>query len=237
METMEWSTVDKSTWGEGPWQREPDKRQWKDKATGLPCLIVRGPAGALCGYVGVAPDHPLHGKGYSEDKVFPCDDECSEDWHYHCSVACRVTVHGGLTFADSCSHFGPDEWENAKKRFASAESEARKYPRGDSSEFRKSIAPVIDNYEAWRERMQQSHICHIAAPGEPDSVWWFGFDCAHAGDLCPKFDHEWERSGCEDYKDIGYVTAQVTELAAQLHRLASVPVRRQAGAESAVAQD
>lgn len=54
METIEYRTADKSQWGEGPWTAEPDKRQWRDEATGLPCLIVRGPHGAFCGYVGVA---------------------------------------------------------------------------------------------------------------------------------------------------------------------------------------
>lgn len=28
-------------------------------------------------------------------------------------------------------------------------------------------------------------ICHVPAEGEPDNVWWFGFDCAHAGDEIP----------------------------------------------------
>ncbi len=47
MEKIEYRTVDKTGWGEGPWQSEPDKRQWQDEATGLPCLIVRGPAIAV----------------------------------------------------------------------------------------------------------------------------------------------------------------------------------------------
>ncbi len=31
METKEWRFIDKSKWGEGPWQSEPDKMQWLDK--------------------------------------------------------------------------------------------------------------------------------------------------------------------------------------------------------------
>ncbi len=65
----------------GPWRDEPDKAQWKDEATGYPCLIVRNTWGALCGYVGVPPTHPLHGKGYE---------------------APDAQVHGGLTFAGPC---------------------------------------------------------------------------------------------------------------------------------------
>ena len=34
MEHKTWATVDKSAWGDGPWQDEPDKEQWPDEATG-----------------------------------------------------------------------------------------------------------------------------------------------------------------------------------------------------------
>jgi hypothetical protein len=76
--------TDKTTWGPGPWQDEPDKLQWHDAATGLPCLLVRGGMGAWCGYVGIYPGHPLHGCAYAHP--------LAED----------VRVHGGLTFADAC---------------------------------------------------------------------------------------------------------------------------------------
>lgn len=85
MEALEYRTVDKSNWGNGPWQNEPDKCQWRDEATGLPCLIVRGPSGALCGYVGVSEGHPAFGKDYD-------------------SVA--ADVHGGLTFAGGYNRLG-----------------------------------------------------------------------------------------------------------------------------------
>lgn len=29
------------------------------------------------------------------------------------------------------------------------------------------------------------HICHVPEPGEPEHVWWIGFDCCHAGDYSP----------------------------------------------------
>lgn len=90
METREYHTVENKAaeWGDGPWVSEPDKKQWQDPATGLPCLIVRGPLGALCGYVGVPPDHPLFKKDYDE---------------------ADVSVHGGLTFAAMCN---PEEKED-----------------------------------------------------------------------------------------------------------------------------
>lgn len=82
--------IDRSEWGPGPWDGEPDKVSWTDAATGLPCLAVRGNPrmGNWCGYVAVEPGHPLHGKGYDD---------------------LDVEVHGGLTFADSCWDDGPVE--------------------------------------------------------------------------------------------------------------------------------
>lgn len=87
MKTLEYRTVDKSTWGPGPWQIEPDKLQFTDAATGLPCLIVRNHSGALCGYVGVVEGHPWFGKDYDD---------------------IDATVHGGLSFADLCAVDGDD---------------------------------------------------------------------------------------------------------------------------------
>lgn len=88
MKTIEYSNVDKSKWGGGPWQTEPDKKQWLDRETGLPCLIVRNRLGALCGYVGVPKSHPWFGLGYDELE--------------------GVDVHGGLTFAGPCSKGGKE---------------------------------------------------------------------------------------------------------------------------------
>lgn len=83
MKALEYRTIDKSTWGNGPWQDECDKRQWLDAASGLPCMIRRNPSlGFWCGYVGVPPTHPAFGKGYDD-------------------VA--ANAHGGLTFSDTCS--------------------------------------------------------------------------------------------------------------------------------------
>lgn len=71
----------------GPWNNEPDKVQWVDPTTDLDCLIVRGPSGALCGYVGVYRDHPAYGKDYED---------------------VDVQVHGGLTFAAKCQEHDPE---------------------------------------------------------------------------------------------------------------------------------
>jgi hypothetical protein len=156
--------IDKSTWGDGPWQTEPDRLEWTH--AGLPCLAARSESGGnWCGYVAVPPGHPLHGRDYDHADV-------------------DVEVHGGgLTYANRC----------------------------------------------------EGHVCHVPRPGEPDDVWWFGFDCAHFGDLSPArhardvgrgypfpekpYDHakaiarnDW---GVEVYRTLDYVQAETNRLADQ----------------------
>jgi hypothetical protein len=84
METIEYVNpkIDRSKWLKGAWDGEPDKKQWQDTDTELPCLAVRHPrSGHWCGYVGVPNGHPAYGKDY--------DDVDVEVWW-------------GLTFADKC---------------------------------------------------------------------------------------------------------------------------------------
>jgi hypothetical protein len=114
MQPTEERYIDKSDWGPGPWQEEPDRIEWRSH--GLPCLIVRQKHhGALCGYVGVPEGHPCFGaEGFSGEPDY-------------------LDVHGGITFG----------------------------------------AP----------RVAGSKICHVAQPGEPEHVYWLGFDCAHLSRL------------------------------------------------------
>ncbi len=76
---MEKLELDKSTWGEGPWQHEPDRLEWCYK--GFPCLIQRNHYGVLCGYVGVNKTHPYYQKHYDE---------------------VELSAHGDLTYSDFC---------------------------------------------------------------------------------------------------------------------------------------
>lgn len=80
---MEWINpqLDRTRWGSGEWDNEPDKISWTDPGTGRPCLIVRNSMGALCGYVAVDPGSPLHGRDYDY---------------------CDVDVHGYLTYEGPC---------------------------------------------------------------------------------------------------------------------------------------
>lgn len=209
MDTIEYRVIDKGDWARGAWDDEPDKRQWQDPATGLPCLINRGPSGALCGYVGVPDAHPLHGLSY---------DEC---WN-----AIEPHAHGGLTFASGCSDTGRERFNKMTAAIPARKKEASIYPRGDSANWLRDWLPSLDNFEAWQSRIQATSICHITGEGEPDNIWWFGFDCAHAGDFCPKYsarygdknegydnDPPWP---AETYKTIRYVEREVARLAEQL---------------------
>lgn len=55
----------RANWPEGPWTAEPDRIEWR--FDGFPCLMVRSViTGAWCGYVGVAPGHPLHGQHFED---------------------------------------------------------------------------------------------------------------------------------------------------------------------------
>lgn len=77
--------VDKSLWGAGPWQEEPDRVEWLYGP--YSCLIVRNREGGhLCGYVILPSDHPLFGKHTRQ-----------------LSIEVRISGHGGINYADFAS--------------------------------------------------------------------------------------------------------------------------------------
>lgn len=122
--------------GGEPWSTEPDRLEWTDKATGLRCVIrrqVHHGLGHLCGYVALAPGHPLHGQN---------------------GDGLGVDVHGGIT---------------------------------------------------WSGTLRD----------EPAGLWWFGFDCAHFGDLVPGMLRHGIGRG-DVYRDLAYVQAECARLAAYL---------------------
>lgn len=68
-------------------------------------------------------------------------------------------------------------------------------------------------------KLGEHRVCHTPEPGEHDHVWWFGFDCAHAGDLIPVSAHRLWPSlpDYERYKTLDYVERECAQLAQQLH--------------------
>lgn len=68
--------MDKKTWGDGPWQTEPDKLEFNHN--GYDCILIRNRGGAWCGYTQIPKDHPWF-------KDLGILDE-------------RIDVHGGVTY-------------------------------------------------------------------------------------------------------------------------------------------
>jgi hypothetical protein len=86
MSEMQTATFrDRAGWAQGPWDTEPDRAEWRmPELPGYACLILRNHMGALCGYVGVPPGHPVHGTELD-------------------AIDGQVEVHGGVTFSSACS--------------------------------------------------------------------------------------------------------------------------------------
>jgi len=76
----------------GPWSHEADKVAWRDRKTGLDCIVRREATGHLGGYVGVGESHPLF--GWQADAI---------------PAALEIEVHGGVTYAEACDETGPPE--------------------------------------------------------------------------------------------------------------------------------
>lgn len=75
---------------DGPWMHEPDFVHWICANSGYECVIVRIDFSfALCGYVGVPDNHPLHGLHYHDEILN----------EYIGKKA--IKVHGGLTYSNS----------------------------------------------------------------------------------------------------------------------------------------
>lgn len=155
----------KASWKPGPWHTEPDYAQWETRA-GLLGLIVRGPRGALCGYVGL----PRHADCVAHPEIAAACRRCQigraeEDE--------KLSCHGGLTYASTTGG---------------------------------GLIAVYSKVELY--------------------LFWHGFDCAHAGDYCPKdsaissfVDREGQPTGwgtVVTYRDFNYVRAEVERLAAYL---------------------
>lgn len=101
MEIKESQKIDKSDWGDGPWQSEPDRIEFEHK--GLSCLMARSKVGGnWCGYVAVGPDHPWHKAGYTSCTSRPICKKSKTDLYCEHTPENLIHVHGGLTYSDFC---------------------------------------------------------------------------------------------------------------------------------------
>lgn len=202
----------KEAWGEGPWLTEPDRMVWVDEATGLDCMILRAPVtGALCGYVGVPPGHPLHGK--------PMRDESQEHICEHCGY--DHTLMGAWRQFEAT---GRTKWPETCDQCP------------DPHRYEQLYYPLdVHGGVTYSAPCDGGHICHIPGEGRPHDVFWIGFDCAHAFDLSPKMEAQMREYVDQEllarrqaldpwaniYRDIPYVQREVTNLARQLKEMES----------------
>jgi hypothetical protein len=159
-------------------------------------IVKHDELGTLCGYMGVPPVHPWYGKH--------CDD-------------LDVEVHGGLTYGHHQNWGHPLEIARAEQQIAEALKGKETFPG------------------LW-ETLARGHSRHLefeqAHAGEDSEypvktgldIWWFGFDCAHAGDLIPGLSHHSPLlQASEVYRDEEYVRGQLKYLGAQ----AAIALREQ----------
>ncbi len=66
---------------DGPWRREPHRIEFQH--AGRPCIMRRGFGGNWCGYVALAPDHPLYGQRPDGVRGF----DRPLDYHRACDLA------------------------------------------------------------------------------------------------------------------------------------------------------
>lgn len=106
-----------------------------------------------------------------------------------------VDVHGGLTFEHASVFAHPAEMARLEEKANAADAMfGDHYRRLATAE--KEKAGEEDDYP---------HALGTEA-------WWYGFDCAHSGDLSPGMGHSF---GHEVYRDRDYVFVEIERLASQ----------------------
>ena len=168
MEARSWTYLDRSQWSRGEWDDEPDKMQWSDGVTGLPCLIVRNDLGSLCGYVGVTEGHPLFAIDYAS-----------------CSLP---TAKPRGPEPDNESVFS--EWmkeRRAAQLICDASDELNHCEHRPENMLNAHGGITFTNFGERYPEFPERGVYHESSPGEtePERVWWIGFDCAHYGDMQP----------------------------------------------------
>lgn len=211
----------KEAWGPGPWQDEPDR--WEGRFLDLVLLARRGPMGAWCGYVGVPPSHPWFGKHYSECLKKNCKK--------------RKQTQKQLV----------NKYRRIRERASSRRERefAQLMIRSMQSSLGQIAAASRSSCNHWRSRPESflnvhggltysdacdGEICHQPQVGEPEHVWWFGFDCAHSMDLIPQMQalsralpgYPGGLHDKDSYRNLAYVQAEILSLARQLDMVAQV---------------
>lgn len=106
------------------------------------------------------------------------------------------------------------------------EQDASNLNRSDYEQIQVHGGLTFSNYCSPSEKPEYG-ICHTGEVANK-KVWWFGFDCAHLGDICPKYDEEWRYpEGGGPYKDFDFVKRETEVLAGQLRSLAPIAINQE----------
>jgi hypothetical protein len=156
----------------------------------------------------------------------PWETEPTEKSFDHAGCKCQMRRGPGLHW---CGYVGiPDTHPMHGKGsgeplpiLEQAFQERMKQPIGESPSFAVLLAMIGDEPKPTAELVLNVHggITYTenhAPRQDPDGFWWFGFDCAHAGDLSPKYGD----FGDGVYRDMAYVEAECRSLAEQLDTIA-----------------
>lgn len=221
-------SYDKDRWARGPWDQEPDRVDFEH--VGLPCLLLRNNMGAWCGYAAVFPGHPWYGIGYNQCTVGDAPEPVIEDIDARYPVTDDMPEHTRRFALKMREHAREAE---ARGGFMSTQW-LKEHPRYSCYEHSPEALIEVHGGLTYADACS-GPICHEAKPGQPDQVWWFGFDCSHAGDLTPGLEALYSTSPNfsfranvpeelrDVYRDVNYVRAETMRLAEQLAAIAPPP--------------
>lgn len=114
--------------------------------------------------------------------------------------------------------------ERKLKKLKKAKSFEWSMPRGLAALFGGDLAPTPEIVFDVHGGVTYAGESFQPIQSPVKTLWFFGFDCAHAGDLSPSsqywFGDERSAPNWETYRDVGYVKKECARLADQLRALA-----------------
>ena len=243
------NVIDKSKWHGGEWDNEPDKAQFADEPTGLPCLIRRNDRiGSLCGYVAIPPKHPYFGKEIHEytdastklyfkrNNEFLVQyggyDKLTEDAQKELSNILEpnpnyepklfnLKCHCGITYANDQYEISPAGWEKFREHMHKCKPTTEEFPHGDAAYFWHVSGHLVDDYPAWQKYCEATAICFNLEAGDERNLWLFGFDCGHAWDFMPGMFAQMKAIGIEREPDEHSVYRNMEYVESEVRNLAA----------------
>ena len=216
MQRRDFHLIDKTSWISGIWQQEPDRIEWFDDASGLHCLVLRSPQmGHLCGYVGIAPNHPAWGVHYDGISMEDADERHRR--YQQIWAICSDLRRKGLNIEEAHGVGYRKVFDDGWK------------------EQPTNIGALIDDLQVHGGLTFAGHIDEEKGPRDmspelgnidPKGLWWFGFDAAHAFDMTMMSYPGNAMMSIRQtiYRDVDYMIGECTELAGQLAAMLEPPI-------------